>query len=106
MSVLSYLMAATGIASILALFDMPYDFYVLLRGLVSISAVFLGVFAVIRAKFVWLVLAVPAFVLWFPLFGVTMDRESWAVLNVLAAIGFILAWKKFDFEEKPGGSKQ
>jgi hypothetical protein len=105
MSALSYLMAVTGFASILALFEMPYDFYVLLRGLVSISAVFLGVFAVIRGNSVWLVLAVPVFVLWFPLFGVTMDRGSWAVLNVLAAIGFILAWKKFDFAEKPSGSK-
>jgi hypothetical protein len=43
---------------------------------------------------------VPAFVLWFPLFGVTMDRTSWAVLNVIAAIGFLYAWKKFDFSER------
>jgi hypothetical protein len=100
MSALSYLMAVTGFASILALFDMPYEFFVLLRGLVSISAVFLGVFAVIRGNPVWLLLAVPAFVLWFPLFGVTMDRTSWAVLNVIAAIGFLYAWKNFDFSER------
>lgn len=97
---LSYLMAVTGFASLLALFDMPYDFYVLLRGLVSISAAFLGVFAVIRRTPTWLVLAVPAFVLWFPLFGFTMARDSWVVLNVLAAIGFLYAWKKFDFSER------
>ena len=100
MSVLSYLMAATGFASILALFEMPYNFYVLLRGLVSISAVFLGVFSVIKGNPVWLVLAVPAFVLWFPLFGVTMDRGSWAVLNLLAGIGFLVAWRKFEFSER------
>lgn len=104
MSALSYLMAVTGFASFLALFEMPYDFYVLLRGLVSISAVFLGVFSVIRGNPVWLVLAVPAFVLWFPLFGVTMDRGSWSVLNILAAIGFILAWKKFDFSPTSSAS--
>jgi hypothetical protein len=98
--VLSYLMAATGIASILALFEMPYDFYVLLRGLVSISAAFLGVFALLRSKPVWLLLAVPAFIFWFPLFGFTMAREAWAVLNVLAAIGFFYAWKNFDFSER------
>jgi hypothetical protein len=97
---LSYLMAATGIASILALFDMPYDFYVLLRGLVSISAVLLAVFAVLNNKPVWLLFAVPAFVLWFPIFGFTMARESWVVLNVLAAIGFLYAWKNFDFSER------
>jgi hypothetical protein len=93
-------MAATGVASIIALFEMPYDYYALLRGLVSVSAVFLGVFAVIRGSVVWLVVAVPAFLLWFPLFGVTMGRESWAILNVLAALGFLLAWLKFDFSEK------
>ena len=101
MGIMSYLMAATGFASILALFEMPYDFYVLLRGLVSISAVILGVFAVIRSNPVWLILAVPTFILWFPLFGITMARESWAFLNILAAVGFLLAWKKFDFAEKP-----
>ena len=101
MGIMSYLMAATGFASILALFEMPYDFYVLLRGLVSISAAILGVFAVIRSNPVWLILAVPTFILWFPLFGITMARESWAFLNILAAVGFLLAWKKFDFAEKP-----
>ena len=101
MGIMSYLMAATGFASILALFEMPYDFYVLLRGLVSISAAILGVFAVIRSNPVWLILAVPTFILWFPLFGITMARESWAFLNILAAVGFLLAWKKFDFSEKP-----
>ena len=94
-------MAITGFASILALFDMPYDFYVLLRGLVSISAAMLGVFAVIRSNPGWLVLAIPTFILWFPLFGITMARESWSFLNILAAVGFLLAWKKFDFAEKP-----
>jgi len=97
---LNYLMTVSGFASILALFEMPYDFYVLLRGLVSISAVFLGVFSVIKGNPVWLVLAVPAFVLWFPLFGVTMDRGSWAVLNLLAGIGFLAAWRKFEFSER------
>ena len=98
--VLKYLMAATGAASILALLEMPYDFYVLLRGLVSISAVLLAVFSVLNNKPVWLLFAVPAFVLWFPIFGFTMSRESWAVLNVLAAIGFLYAWKNFDFSER------
>jgi hypothetical protein len=50
---------------------------------------------------VWLILAVPTFILWFPLFGITMARESWSFLNILAAVGFLLAWKKFDFAEKP-----
>ena len=100
MKSLGYLMAATGLASILALLEMPYEFYVLFRGLVSISAVFLGFFAVIRGKWFWLVVAAPAFALWFPIFGVTMARESWAVLNVFAALGFLLAWRKFDFSER------
>lgn len=100
MKPLSYLMAATGVASILALLEMPFDYYIMLRGLVSVSAVLLGVFAVTRRKFGWLAIAIPAFALWFPLFGVTMERESWAVLNVLAAAGFLFAWQKFDFSEK------
>lgn len=102
MTALNYLMAATGFASILALFDMPYDFYVLLRGLVSISAAILGVYAVIRGNPGWLVLAIPTFILWFPLFGITMARESWSFLNILAAVGFLIAWKKFDFAQQAG----
>lgn len=100
MTALNYLMAVTGFASILALFDMAYDFYVLLRGLVSISAAILGVYAVIRGNTGWLFLAIPTFILWFPLFGITMPRESWAFLNILAAVGFLIAWKKFDFAQK------
>ena len=101
MDALSLLMAITGFASLFALLDMPYDFYVLLRGLVSISAAIFGVFAVIRRNPGWLVLAIPTFILWFPLFGITMARESWAFLNILAAVGFLMAWKKFEFSDKP-----
>jgi hypothetical protein len=93
-------MAATGVTSLIAVFDMPYDYYVLLRGLVSISAIFLGFYAVLREQWIWLSLAIPAFVLWFPLFGITLARESWAVLNLLAAVGFLLAWNKFEFSSK------
>jgi hypothetical protein len=104
MKALNYLMAATGLASAIALFDLPYDYYTMLRGLVSVSAVFLGIFAVLRGQFVWLVLAVPAFLLWFPLFGVSMDKGSWAPWNLLAAAGFLLAWAKFSFNASSGRS--
>lgn len=97
MSPVAYLMFATGTACILATLDMPYEFYVTLRGLVSVSAFYLGAQAIIRNQFIWLVVAAPAFVLWFPMFGVTMAREAWLPLNILAAAGFFLAWKKFDF---------
>ena len=101
MKVIAYLMAASGIASFVALLELPYDYYVMLRGLVSVSAALLGILAISKRDYAWLILALPTFALWFPLFGVTLERESWAVLNVIAGIGFLLAWKKFDFTEGP-----
>jgi hypothetical protein len=101
MKVLNYLMAVTGIASFVAILSMPFDYYVMLRGLVSVSAAVLAFLAVSKKDYAWLIFAIPVFSLWFPLFGVTMGRESWAVLNVLAGIGFLLAWQKFDFSVRP-----
>jgi hypothetical membrane protein len=68
--VLKVLLVITGCALLFAIAPWPYEYYVMLRGLVSISTVLLA-FVVIRSQqYGWLFLAIPAFLLWSPLVGV------------------------------------
>tara|TARA_B110000503_G_scaffold136724_1_gene219633 strand:- start:221 stop:523 length:303 start_codon:yes stop_codon:yes gene_type:complete len=85
------LFGITGVLSFIALANLPYEFYVSFRWLVAVAAVALGVVAHRAGATVWYLLAIPAFVLWFPLFGIEMDKSVWIIFNVLAGIGFIAA---------------
>jgi len=96
---LKALLAITGFALLLAIAPWPYEYFVMLRGLVSITAGLLA-FVVIRAqKHGWLFLAIPAFLLWSPLLGVEMMRDEWLLLNLAFGIAFLVAWKSADFEQ-------
>ena len=85
------LFGITGVLSFMALANLPYEFYVSFRWLVAVAAVALVVVANKAGATVWYLLAIPAFVLWFPFFGITMDKSSWIIFNVLAGIGFLAA---------------
>ena len=85
------LFGITGVLSFIALANLPYEFYVSFRWLIALAAVALGVVANRSGATVWYLLAIPAFVLWFPLFGIEMDKSVWIIFNVLAGIGFIAA---------------
>lgn len=85
--------------SLLAVAYWPYDYYVLLRWVVSAASVSLMYLASKNQAAGWYVLAVPVFILWFPFFGITMDRSSWFALDVLAGIGFIAAGKSSKLHE-------
>jgi len=93
--VLKGLFVVAGFASLIAIADWPYGYYIMLKGLVSVSAALLAVLAVKNGQLGWLLLAVPSFFLWFLLIGVEMDKDSWAILNLAAGVGFIAASKFF-----------
>jgi len=102
--VLKLLLVITGCALLLAIAPWPYEYYVMLRGLVSISTVLLAFVVIKSQQYGWLFLAIPAFLLWSPLLGVEMTRDEWLLLNLAFGIAFLAAWKSADFENvRPEG---
>lgn len=76
---------AAAFLSLLAIFPWPYEYYIFLRWALSITAVFVGVHAVRSKQQMWLMAAIPIFLLWAPAAFFPLDRALWSVLNVVAA---------------------
>ena len=88
---MKFLFLATGIASLIAIMNLPFAFYELLRWLVTIASIALIVKSTEEGKRGWLLLAIPALVLWNPFFGATMAKSSWLIFNLVAGVGFLAA---------------
>lgn len=88
---MNYLYLITGIASLLAIFDLPYGYYEFLRWLISISSLALAIHCIRKDSRAWLFLAIPAIALWNPFFGATMLKSSWFFFNLAAGAAFIAA---------------
>lgn len=82
-----------GIANLVAVLDLPYGFYQMLRWLVSIAAIALTIHASSKNVLGWLLLSIPALLIWNPLFGLTMAKSSWLFFNIAAGIAFLAASK-------------
>jgi hypothetical protein len=96
---MKYLYLVTGIASLLAIADLPYGYYEFLRWLVTIAGTALAIQASSNDAKAWLLLAIPAIVLWNPFFGATMDKSSWLLFNLSAGIAFIAAYRSKDLSD-------
>lgn len=80
-----------GVMSLLALAHWPYDYYQLLRLIVTAAAVVVIVVAV-RVRQVWAAWTFGFVALLFnPIATVHLGRPAWSVLNVLAALIFLVA---------------
>ena len=74
----------------LALLDWPYGYYQLLRLVVTGSAGWVAYIAY-HAKSQWLMIIFIIIALLFnPLIPVHLDRETWAGIDVLCGIGFVV----------------
>jgi hypothetical protein len=82
-----------GVANLLAILDLPYGYYEALRWLVTIAAIALTIQASSRYARGWLLLSLPAFLIWNPFFGATMEKGSWFFLNVAAGLAFLATVK-------------
>lgn len=78
-----------GGLSLLAIANVPYGYYTFNRVAVTALAVILCVLAVRADALGWLLLLVPIAVLWNPAIPFHLDRETWAPLNLLAALVFV-----------------
>lgn len=86
-----YIFFGVGTLLLIAIFPLPFDYYVTLRGLVSIAAVLLFISALKRRAFGWLLIAIPSFLLWFPMFGVQLEKSEWVYLDLMFGVLYLVA---------------
>ena len=76
---------------LLALLDWPYGYYQLLRLVVTGVAAWVAYIAYDAQKKPLMVIFIIVALLFYPLIPIHLDRETWAGIDVLCAIGFIVA---------------
>ena len=86
---------SSGISIIMLLLAIPtfwpYGYYVLLRWVVSISAVFLIWVAYDLKKTFWVVLMGMVAILFNPLIPIYLDKEIWIVIDLIIAVLFLVS---------------
>ena len=80
-----------GVLLLIAIGDMPWGYYQLLRWLVVVAGVLLIVRALQVSQSGWAVLGGLSVVFFFPPFGVSFEKEIWAVLDFMFGVAFILS---------------
>lgn len=91
----SAIFLSVGVILLIGILPFGYDYYVLLRGAVTLAAGVLAYVAIISERFLWLILAFLSFIFWFPPFGVELDKNSWILLDLIAGVGFVAASRVF-----------
>lgn len=81
-----------AILLVLALASWPYGYYIFLRWTVAVAAGLLAYTAYTLQKTAWVVIGVTLLILWNPIAPVHLDRSTWSVLDIVAAVLFGTAW--------------
>lgn len=76
---------------LLAIGEMPYGFYEALRLLVPIAGVLVVLRSVKERRHGWVVLGALSIVFFLPVFGVYLDKQTWAWFDAAFAISYIAA---------------
>ncbi len=84
-SVISIVMLLVAIA------DLPYGYYTLLRLVITASAIFLVWTASELKKTFWLVLMGIVAILFNPIIPVHLTKEIWVVIDVIVAVLFLVS---------------
>lgn len=80
-----------GAALVLAILQMPYEFYVLLRWVVPAMAIWICTIASGQKRTGWVVVFTLVAVLWNPLIPFEMPRSAWVLPDIIGAILFARA---------------
>lgn len=100
---ISYKNIASGISIIMLFLAIPtfwpYGYYVLLRWVVSISAVFLVWIAYNLKKTFWVVLMGMVAILFNPLIPIHLDKGTWVVIDFVVAVLFVVSMFKIKPKE-------
>jgi MFS superfamily sulfate permease-like transporter len=86
-----YILIAAGSLLLLGCFPLPYGYYSILRGMVSIAAVLLFISALKLRQYGWMAVSLPSFLLWFPLFGFQLQKSEWVYLDLVFGIFYLAA---------------
>lgn len=89
----------TGVMLLLAIGDLPYSYYQLLRLVVCGASIFL-IWYFIKSKIEWLGWAfiIPA-ILFNPLFPIYMDKSTWKLLDLLFGVLFLVSLSAYSKEK-------
>ena len=76
---------------LIAIGDMPWGYYELLRWVVVVAGVLLIVRSLKVEKSAWAILGGLAILFFFPPFGISLEKEIWVLFDLAFGIGFIAA---------------
>lgn len=85
-SLLSIIMLLLAIPTFL-----PYGYYILLRWVVSASAVFLVYLSHQFKKTFWVFLMALIALLFNPIAPIHLDKETWVIINLIVAVLFLVS---------------
>lgn len=78
----------------------PYGYYILLRWVVALSALFLLWLAYESKKTFWLFIMGIVAILFNPIIPVHLEKETWVVIDVIVAILFLVSIFKIKSHER------
>jgi hypothetical protein len=87
--------AAIGIMLLLAIADMPWGFYQLLRWAVVAGGALLLFRSIKSEQTPWVIFGAVSIIFFFPPFGVSFEKELWAVFDFLFGVFFLVAAATF-----------
>jgi hypothetical protein len=76
---------------VIAIAPIPYGYYLILRPVVVLSALFMIARSVKTKLYWWILPALAAIGLFLPMFGVTMPKEQWIPIDFIGAAVFAAA---------------
>lgn len=92
--ILKYKNIASIISILVLIFsitDLPYGYYVFLRWVVTLSAIFLSWFAYNTKKTFWFVLMVLIVILFNPIVPIFLEKGTWTIIDFIVAIFFLIS---------------
>lgn len=76
---------------VLAIMDLPYGYYQLLRWIVSIASFYLAYILYLQASKFWIVLFATLGIIFNPLIPFYLEKETWMVIDLIAALIYLIS---------------
>jgi hypothetical protein len=83
-------LVAAGL-SLIGMLDLPYGYYMFLRLVLCACAIAAGLALVQRQEAKLALVAWALALLYNPVFRVSLDKDFWRLINLVTAVGFVMA---------------
>jgi len=84
----------SAVMLLIAILPLPYGYYILLRWIISSSAIFLAWVANELGKKFWLFLMIIIVLLFNPIAPIHLDKGTWVIIDLIVAILFFTSINK------------